>query len=256
MKTSPLHARLLALGAALLATLCTTANAETLNVAVAANMKFAFSELEADFERAHPGDNLDVTYGASGKFTTQISNGAPFDLFFSADTTYPQALADQGLTVGAPRPYAVGHLVLWSRQAALGKLPLKQLPTAAIRKFAIANPGVAPYGLRAREALQKAGAWEALQPKLVLGESIAQTAQFIDTGAADAGIIALSLVLGPELAGQGTWTRIPDNTHAPLTQGYVILKRAEGNALAAAFAAYVASPAAQAILKRYGFDVP
>lgn len=238
------------------ATLCSVAHADTVTVAVAANMKFAFGELAAAFERVRPGDTVEVTYGSSGKLAAQIRNGAPFDLFFAADTTYPQALADQGLTAGAPRPYAVGHLVLWSRQAALGQLPLNQLPKAAIRKFAIANPGVAPYGLRAREALQKAGAWEALQPKLVLGESIAQTAQFIDTGAADAGIIALSLVLGPELAGQGTWTRIPDNTHAPLTQGYVILKRAEGNALAAAFAAYVASPAAQAILKRYGFDAP
>ncbi len=238
------------------AVLCSGAHAATLNVAVAANMKFAFGALAADFERTRPGERLEVTYGASGKITTQIRNGAPFDMFFSADTLYPQVLADQGLTAGAPHPYAVGHLVLWSRQEALGQLPLQQLPKAGIRKFAIANPGVAPYGLRAREALQHAGAWDALQGKLVLGESIAQTAQFIDTGAADAGIIALSLVLGPELAGKGTWSRIPDDTHAPLAQSYVILKRAGGKPLAAEFARYVASPAAQAILTRYGFDAP
>lgn len=244
------------LGMLLAVAVCGTTRAETISVAVAANMKSAFTELEKDFERAHPGDSLEVTYGSSGKFAAQIANGAPFAMFFSADTVYPRELVGKGLTVGAARPYAVGHLVLWSLRPELGNLDLKQLPNAAIHKFAIANPATAPYGQRAREALQREGVWDAMQPKLVLGESIAQTAQFIDTGAADAGIVALSLVLGPELSGKGSWYRIPDKWHQPLEQSFVILKRAERSALTKAFADYMMTRPARSILKQYGFDAP
>lgn len=236
--------------------LATGAQAGTLRVAVTASMKSAFTALAADFGKANPGDTVTVTYGSSGKLVAQVANGAPFDLFFSADMTYPQALVAQGHAAGPVHPYAVGHLVLWSLQPGLAQLPLEKLADAPIRRFAIANPGVAPYGERAREALQRAGAWGALEPKLVLGENITQAAQFIDTGAADAGLIALSLVLGPELQGRGHWSRVPDDVHEPLLQGYVVLRRAQANPLAARLAAYLAGAPAQRILARYGFDAP
>jgi molybdate transport system substrate-binding protein len=248
------HAALAVLLPALLFT--ATAGADTLNVAVAANLKAAFSELAADFQRVHPGDIVEPNFGSSGKFAAQIANGAPFEMFFSADTDFPRKLADQGLVAGEPRVYAIGHLVLWSLDRERGTLPLKQLPAAIKGKLAIANPATAPYGLRAQEALQHEGVLEALQPKLVLGENITQTAQFVDTGAADAGIIALAQVLGPELRDKGSWTRIPDDWHQPLEQAYAILKPGADKRLPKAFADYMATPPARAILERYGYDTP
>lgn len=232
------------------------ARADTLSVAVAANMKAAFTELAVDFRRTHPGDTVKANFGSSGKFAAQIANGAPFELFFSADTIFPARLAEQDLTAGEPRVYAIGHLVLWSLDARTGKLPLKELPGAIRGKFAIANPVTAPYGLRAQEALQHEGVLDALRPVLVLGENITQTAQFVDTGAADAGIIALAQVLGPELKDKGHWTRIPDAWHQPLEQAFVILRPGAGKRLPQAFADYMATPPARAILARYGYDTP
>ncbi len=199
---------------------------------------------------------VEVIYGSSGKFAAQIANGAPFDLFFSADIAYPRALEQQGLTSGPARPYAVGRIVLWSLKPELARLSLKELPSAAIRRFAIANPDHAPYGKRAKEALDHANVWMAMAPKLVRGENIAQTAQFIDSGAADAGIVALSLVLSPALRDRGAWTLIPDTWHTPLEQGYVITRRAADNPLAAAFATWIDGAEVRAVLRRYGFALP
>ena len=141
----------------------------------------------------------------------------------------------------------MGRIVLFSLKPELSRLSLKELPSAAIRKFAIANPDHAPYGKRAKEALDHAGVWMAMAPKLVRGENIAQTAQFIDSGAADAGIVALSLVLAPGLRERGTWTLIPDTWHQPLEQGYVITRRAADNPLANAFADWIDGDAARAV---------
>ncbi|MBM4220476.1 MAG: molybdate ABC transporter substrate-binding protein [Gammaproteobacteria bacterium] len=232
------------------------ANAGTLTIAAASDLQFAMQEILAGFRSAHPDDTVEVIYGSSGKFTTQIANGAPFDMFFSADISYPRVLEQQGLSSGPARPYAVGRIVLWSLKPELGRLSLKELPAAAIRKFAIANPDHAPYGKRAQEALQQAGVWTALAPKLVRGENIAQTAQFIDSGAADAGIVALSLVLSPALRDRGAWTMIPDSWHQPLEQGYLITRRAADNPLAAAFADWIGSGEARTVLRRYGFALP
>ncbi len=230
--------------------------AETLTIAAAADLKFAMAEVVEQFRAGRPGDRIDVIYGSSGKFFTQIANGAPFDMYFSADITYPRELEHKGLTAGATRPYAIGRLVLWSLRPELAKMPLKDLPRAAIRKFAIANPQHAPYGLRAKEALEHQGVWETMRPKLVLGENIAHTAQFVDSGAAEAGIVALALVLSPTMAGKGEWTLIPAEWHEPLEQGYAITRRAAGNALALAFADYMASEPARVIMRRYGFTLP
>ncbi len=232
------------------------AGAGSLTIAAASDLQFAMPEIVAGFRAAHPDDAVEVIYGSSGKFSAQLANGAPFDMFFSADISYPRALEQQGLTSGPATPYALGRIVLWSLKPELGRLSLKELPTAAIRKFAIANPDHAPYGKRAREALEYANVWMAMAPKLVRGENIAQTAQFIDSGAADAGIVALSLVLAPGLKDRGAWTLIPDTWHEPLEQGYVITRRAKDNPLAAAFAAWIDSAAARAVMRRYGFVLP
>ena len=230
--------------------------AEELTIAAAADLKFAMAEVVESFRAQHPADKIEVIYGSSGKFLTQIENGAPFDLYFSADIAYPRELESKGLVAGTAQPYAVGRIVLWSLKPELAKVTLQKLPQAAISKFAIANPLHAPYGKRAQEALQHAGVWEAMQAKLVLGENIAHTAQFVDSGAAEAGIVALSLVLSPALQGKGTWTLIPADWHAPLEQGYVILARARDNTLAHAFAAYIATGSARAVMRRYGFVLP
>lgn len=249
----PRHLILLTLLALLLARPAVAGN---LTIAAAADLKFAMAEVVEQFRAGHPGDRIEVIYGSSGKFYTQIVNGAPFDLYFSADIAYPRELEKKGLTAGTTRPYAFGRLVLWSLQPELAATPLKDLPQAAIRRFAIANPQHAPYGLRAKEALEHWGVWHAMRAKLVLGENIAHTAQFVDSGAAQAGIVALALVLSPTLEGKGAWTLIPAEWHAPLEQGYVITRRAGGNPLAAAFAEHMASAPARAIMRRYGFTLP
>jgi molybdate transport system substrate-binding protein len=250
-----LLAKLSALAALSLA-LIAPAQAEKLTIAAAADLKFAMAEVVDKFRANRPGDQIEVIYGSSGKFFTQIKNGAPFDLFFSADIKYPMTLEKEGLAAGSARPYALGRIVLWSLKPELAKTALKDLPKAAINKFAVANPQHAPYGLRAKEALEHQGVWAAMEPKLVMGENIAHTAQFIDTGAADAGIVALALVLSPTMAGKGAWTLIPDAWHEPLEQGYVITQRAAGNRLAADFAKYMASEPARVIMRRYGFVLP
>lgn len=232
------------------------AGAATLTIAAAADLKFAMAGVVENFRAQHPGNSIEVIYGSSGKFHTQIANGAPFDLFFSADISYPRELARQGLTADAPRLYAVGRIVLWSLKPSLAGIDLNALPQSVFNKFAIAQPLHAPYGKRAQEALQHAGVWEALQGKLVLGENIAHTAQFIDSGAADAGIVALSLVLSPVMQGKGAWTLIPAQWHTPLEQGYVILARARDNALAKSFAEYVNAEPARKVMRRYGFVLP
>ena len=229
---------------------------ERITVAAAADLKFALDEIVADFGRAHPDDTVEVVYGSSGKFATQIRQGAPFDLYFSADIAYPRALEAEGLALGPTRPYAVGRIVLWSRTRDAGALRLQDLADPALGRIAIANPRHAPYGKRAEEALRAAGVWDAVQPRLVQGENIAQTAQFVQTGNAAVGIIALSLALNPALAGQGGYHLIDAVLHAPLEQGFILTRKAEGKALATAFADYIGSAAARAVLVRYGFELP
>ncbi len=234
-----------------------SALAGSLTIAAASDLKFAFGEIVESFRAAHPDDKVEVIFGSSGKLMAQIANGAPFDLYFSADIAYPRVLAAKGLTVGEPTPYARGRLVLWSPDAAIAKAKLDKLPgLEALRRLAIANPEHAPYGRRAQEALESAGVWSALQPKLVLGENIAQTMKFVDSGAAEAGIVALSLVKAPAVKGRGHWTLIPAEAHQPLSQAWVITRRAADNPLAAAFVRHLNSKTSQSVLARYGFERP
>ncbi|GAB4290592.1 MAG: molybdate ABC transporter substrate-binding protein [Thiohalomonadaceae bacterium] len=250
-----LYAKLSACAALALAMIA-PAQAEKLTIAAAADLKYAMADVVEQFRATRPDDQIEVIYGSSGKFFTQIKNGAPFDMYFSADIEYPRTLEKEGLASGATQPYAIGRIVLWSLKPELAKTPLKALPQAAIRKFAIANPQHAPYGLRAKEAMEHQGVWAAMEPKLVMGENIAHTAQFIDTGAAEAGVVALALVLSPTMDGKGAWSLIPSEWHEPLEQGYVITRRAAGNALAQAFSEYMASEPARVVMRRYGFVLP
>lgn len=229
---------------------------ERITIAAAADLKFAMDEVVAAFRVLHPKDRIEVAYGSSGKFHTQIRQGAPFDLYFSADIAFPRELASLGLAASEVRLYAIGRIVIWSALEDASRLTLADLAAPRFRRIAIANPEHAPYGKRAVEALQAAGAWDAVQPRLVLGENIAQAAQFVQTGNAQVGIIALSLALNPELASRGAHALIPATLHEPLEQGFIITRRAEGNALARAFAAYMESPPARAVMTRYGFVLP
>lgn len=160
------------------------------------------------------------------------------------------------MTASEARLYARGHIVLWSAGMDASKMTLKNLSSPKIKKIAIANPKHAPYGARAEEALRKAGLWAKVEKKLVFGENVAQTAQFAETGAADIGIIALSLAVSPALKEKGGYYLIPENLYSPLDQGYVVLKRAADNPLAKTFADFVASEPARVIFRRYGFALP
>lgn len=227
-----------------------TAHAEKITVAAAADLKFAMDEIVATFQQTHPADQVDVIYGSSGKFHTQIQQGAPYDLYFSADIAFPRALVKAGFGASDVQPYAFGRIVLWSTSLDATKMTLASLADPKIARVAIANPKHAPYGKRAEEALRAAGVWQQVEPKLVYGENIAHTAQFVQTGNAQVGIIALALAVNPELAKRGGYWLIPDDLHEPLEQGYVITKRADGNALAKRFADYMSSQPARAVMTK------
>jgi molybdate transport system substrate-binding protein len=229
---------------------------EKITIAAAADLQFALDEIVVLFKSSHPAVQIETIYGSSGNFSTQIRQGAPYDLYYSADIAYPRALKAEGFAASEVQPYAVGRIVLWSPSRDAGKMTLADLTDPAIRKIAIANPKHAPYGKRAEEALKAAGVWEKVESKLVYGENIVQTAQFVQTGNAQVGIIALSLALGPELSKQGSYALIPDKLHQPLEQGFIITKHAADNLQAQAFARFMAGKEARTIMTRYGFVLP
>lgn len=228
-------------------------------VAAASDLKFAIEDLAAQFER-DTGQRLRLVFGSSGQFCTQILQGAPFHLYLSADESFVFKLADAGKTVDRGRLYARGRIGIvvphGSPLRADGRLQdlAQALRDGRLQKFAIANPAHAPYGQRAEEALRHAGLWDAIRPRLVLGENIAQAAQFATSGAAQGGIIALSLAKAPAVARLGDFALIAEDWHRPLLQRMVLIDGAPS--AARAFYAYLAAPAAQAALVRYGFAVP
>jgi molybdate transport system substrate-binding protein len=236
--------------------LAATAHAERVTVAAAADLKFAMDEIVANFRKANALDEVEVIYGSSGRLHAQIQQGAPYDLYFSADIAFPRELAKAGFAASEVRPHAHGRIVLWSTRLDAGKMTLQDLADPRITRVAIANPRHAPYGKRAEEALRAAGLWERVEPKLVYGENIAHAAQFVQTGAAQVGIIALALAVHPELTTQGSHSLIPDKLHAPLEQGFIITRRAARSDLARRFADYMGSAPARAVMVRYGFALP
>lgn len=231
--------------------------AADLTVAVAANVQYAFEELKQVFEK-ETGITVEGVIGSSGKFTAQIENGAPFDVFLSADMDYPRALETEGLAYNAPRIYAHGSLVIWTMRDVDLSRGLSVLADESIKKIAIASPKTAPYGRQAVNAMKFYGLYPQAQGKLVYGESIAQANQFITTRAVDLGITAKSVVLAPNMKGQGTWAEIDQKSYEPIAQGAVILKRAQKRNLDAAekFFDFLFSGNAQAVFKKHGYAPP
>jgi molybdate transport system substrate-binding protein len=241
----------------------TSTQPRELTVAAASDLKFAFDELTSEFERTHPNVHLTVTYGSSGKFFEQLSNRAPFDLFLSADIDYPRKLIEQGLaTRDTEFSYAFGHLVVWvPKDSSLDveQRGIECLLDPAVHKIAIANPKFAPYGRAALAALKSLDVYDRIEDRdhrLVLGDNIAQTAQWVETGAADIGLIAQSLAMSPSLRDKGRSWLVPETAHPPLEQGGVILSWAKNREAAEALRLFMTSKAGRLILEKYGFTVP
>jgi molybdate transport system substrate-binding protein len=253
--------RRLALAAALLLTAPAWAEAprRTLTVAAAANLKTAAETLKLGFEAEQPGVEVALTLGASGALFSQVQNGAPFDLFLSADREFPAKVISAGLGAAADeRVYAYGKLVAWLPPGSpidLAKRGLAALSDPAVKRIAIANPAVAPFGRATLAALQAAGVADAVKEKLVLGTSAAQAAQFATTGAADVAFLPLSLTFGKELAG-GTIYAVPEGLYPRIEQSGVVLVGAREPALARAFLAFITGPRGRAVLSKYGFGLP
>jgi molybdate transport system substrate-binding protein len=230
--------------------------AQKITIAAASDLKFAMDEIVTAYKQANPAKSVDVVYGSSGNFYTQIKQGAPYDLFFSADIDLPQKLVQSGDAGPNVTPYGLGRLVIWSKRHDARNLSLADLIQPKFAKIAIANPAHAPYGKRSQEAMEKLGVWERARPRIVMGENVTQAALFVETGSADVGVVALALVLNPKLKEQGAYSLVPENLHQPLNQGFVITKRAAGNANAKQFSDYMAQPATRAIMIRYGLALP
>jgi molybdate transport system substrate-binding protein len=228
-------------------------------VAAASDVTFALDEILADF-RAETGFDVRVTYGSSGNFARQIEQGAPFDLFLSADESYVERLAQRGLTRDRGVPYAIGRIVLYvPRGSPLAPDPelrglAKRLADGSAGRLAIANPEHAPYGRAAEQALRKLGLWEAVAPRLVLGENVAQAARFASSGNAEGGIIAYSVARAPALRDRGAFVLLAESLHDPLRQRMVLLSRASPAAVR--LYEHLQAPAARAVLVRYGFSLP
>jgi molybdate transport system substrate-binding protein len=243
---------------ALLAAACAHADDAGLNVAAAANLSGCIENIDAAFSAENGGAAVKLSTGSSGNFYAQIKNGAPFDVFLSADMDFPRKLiADGAAQADSLRLYASGRLALWTVNAAVD--PAQGLATvnaAAVKKLAIANPDTAPYGRAAKAALQKAGLWDAVQGKLVTGENIAQTAQFVQTGNADLGFVAYSNLRSPALNGLGRFWIVPDEAFPPIEQGAVIAQHGRDNPLSARYLAFLAAPRARTMLAACGYHLP
>ncbi len=228
-----------------------------LTVAVAANMQYTMQELVAEFNKTDK-TTIGIVLGASGKLTQQIQNGAPFDIFISADTEYPQKLAGNKFTLEPPKVYAQGLLVLWSAKPGIQPAPdLKLLLGANIKSIAIANPKTAPYGSAAEIILKKYGLYNRVSQKLVTGESISQTSQFIGTQNADIGFTAKSIVISGEMKGKGKWVELNSADYPPIEQSAALLKHARQNNITTArkFYNFLYSAKAKAIYNKFGYIV-
>lgn len=229
--------------------------ADELLIAAAADLQFAMPELASQFEK-QTGQKVTISFGSSGNIASQIRNGAPFDLFFSADLNYPRQLDADGLAEpGSMFRYANGQIVLWTLKTSNIDISrgLAVLADSSVHKIAVANPEHAPYGRAAVAALQKKGVYDKVKDKIVLAENISQTAQFVDSGSADVGIVALSLVVAPSVQDKGTYFKIPGSDYPPIEQGCIILKTSKHKPAAQQFVDFIKTPAAKNILQQFGF---
>lgn len=251
--------RLLSLLAFTVTALPLAAHAESVNVAAASDLKFALEEIAQSFQK-DTGQEVTLSFGSSGTFTTQIRNGAPFQMFLSADEDYVLMLQKDGLTLDQGALYAIGRIVIAAPQGSSLEVDAELKGLAALVKsgklnrFAIANPEHAPYGKRAEEALRHAGLWDSIRPNLVYGENVSQAAQYAIGGSAEGGIFALSLAKSPQMANRIKYALIPAEWHTPLKQRMVLLKNAGPGVKA--FYTYLQQASARATLNRYGFSLP
>ncbi len=237
--------------------LCSACVAQELTIAAAADLQSAMQDIANRFQK-ETGKTVKLIYGSSGNFFQQVQNGAPFDIFFSANLDYPKKLEAAGLTVpGSYYQYAKGKIVVWVPKESKIDLGagLKALLDPNVKKIAIANPLHAPYGQAAVSAMQKEGIYEKAKDKFVLGENISQTASFIISGSADIGVVALSLALSPNMKDKGHYTEIPADEYPPIDQACVILSSSKNKDLAQQFLKYVKTAAVADLLAGYGFDV-
>jgi molybdate transport system substrate-binding protein len=258
---SLLRSALLTIGLALVCPRLPAADAPPkVAVAAAANLIYALDALQREFARAAPEIKVTTTTGASGNLFAQVKNGAPFDIFLSADTEFPRAVVAAGL--GDPTTlctFATGRLVVWTTRTEVGVGDLAAaVRDPRVKRIALAQPRAAPYGRAAQAALEDAGVWSEIERKLVFGESISQTAQFVETGNADLGLVALSLVLSPQLAHKGTWHEVPAKLYSrvSLAHGAVLTTRGAANPAARRYLEFLRGPAGQAILRQFGYGPP
>lgn len=230
-----------------------TSSSHELTVAAASDLTPAFEELGREFELAHKTKVVFV-FGSTGLLTKQIENGAPMDLFAAANVSYVDQLEQKGLIIPDSKAiYARGRITLWTpADSNLRLLDIRDLARPEVQRVALANPDHAPYGLAARQALETAGIWERVKPKLVYGDNIRQTLQYAETGNVEVAILALSL----STQSRGRWTLIPEDLHKPIDQGMAIIKTTENEPAARAFAAFVNGPQGRAIMQKYGFTFP
>ena len=238
----------------MLAASCAYATAQQITVAAAADLNFALKELAQRFEQKG-GNKVTLTFGASGNLYSQISNGAPFDLFFSADEDYPKRLVAAGTADGSSlKTYAIGHLVLWVPNGSLdpNRLKMDLLNEASVKRIAIANPQHAPYGRAAMAAIEHYGLKDKVASKLVLGENVSQAAQFVQSGNAQAGLIAMSLAASPAMQSAGKYWELPSDAYPEFKQDVVIVSSSKQKKAAQEFLDFVLSPEGAAVLKQFG----
>jgi molybdate transport system substrate-binding protein len=236
------------------------AERRSVRIAAASDLRFALGEVVVRLRQVQPELDVQVTYGSSGTFFAQLVNGAPFDLFMSADTDYPKQLAARGLTrAGSEFTYAIGRLVVWVPAASpldVEKNGLQVLVDPRVRHVSIANPATAPYGRAAEAAMRQAMVYDRVKPTLVLGENVAQALQFVQSGSADVAVVALSLAIAPTVTASGRYSIVPLNLYPRLEQGGVILRAAADADAARAVRSFLIGDEGRSILKRYGFYLP
>jgi len=231
------------------------AEAQSVHVAAAANLRYVLEEIKGSYRRTYPSVTVTLSFGSSGTLTQQILNGASYDLFLSADNHYPYKIAEKNLTSGPVQTYAFGKLALYSTTVNVSK-GVKMLTSPEIKKIAIANPQTAPYGTSALEILKSQSLYDTLEGKIIQGENIAQTIQFVSTGNAEVGFVALSLLQASEMNGKGSIYIIPDTMYKPIEQSGVLLKQAARNTEAKRFMEYMLSTKVKPIWVKYGYAVP
>jgi len=232
--------------------------ADEVAIAAAADLQFAMPEVIQQYEN-ETGQKVRVTFGSSGNFASQIQNGAPFDIFFSADLNYPKQLDAAGLIEpGSIYHYADGKIVLWTLNSSGVDVSrgLSILSDPKIHKIAIANPEHAPYGRAAVAALKRENLYDSVQKKIVLAENISQAAQFVDTGSAEVGIVAIALVVAPTVRDRGAFFSIPESEYPPIEQGCAILKSSQHKRAAKQFLEFIKTPAMVTLLHKFGFELP